>query len=464
MTRSRSAAFDPKELLNSTGLLQGYREVLTALSSAPSHTLESKSQIYELAIKTLSEFRDEWKGAGTIARIQRGRKGRKEADMLKQTKQHEDNAATKLQSSRRASVAKLRVNKLRKERDDNAAGMLQKIHRGNQSRQTVAKLKQQREDEIAARNNNAAIRLQSHARRRSSVGEFNLKKEEHQKKVLEEETGAATKLQSMHRVKIAKKNVQRKKDGIVMEGAATRLQAVQRGKIERNTRKTEVKAVSAVQKIHRGNIDRGKYKEKKKQHKSAVLLQAQRRGGLDRARTRQKKREKSMLPVGDGLIHIGDVVKARVGGDILYCEGIVIGKSGTEGIDEYDVDFGDGDVQEHVPRTNIMKVNNWDVLEIGDVVKSPVPGMGKLRCDAVVKNYLGEINGEPTYDVEFADGEVAENIKHSLLVKVSSTRTKAVQQWHKGTNAISAVSAFADKKWGVYRRLSVSQITPLVKK
>jgi len=71
--------------------------------------------------------------------------------------------------------------------------------------------------------------------------------------------------------------------------------------------------------------------------------------------------------------------------------------------------------------------------------------------------------GDKKYNIKFEDGEIANDVPLSSMTKVSSTRTKAVQQWHKGTNALSAVNAFADKKWGVYRRLSVSQITPIVK-
>ena len=248
-----------------------------------------------------------------------------------------------------------------------------------------------------------------------------------------------------------------------MDKSATKLQAAQRGKYQRSQRKKEVESARLMQSLHRGHRDRQAFKMKKSEWTSAITLQSRLRGAADRARASQKQRARSMEPIGDGLIHIGDVVKAKVRGEILFAEGVVIGKSGSGGVDEYDVDFGDGDIQEHVPRANIMKVHHWTLLEIGDKVKAPVPGMKSLLCEAVVTAYVGANPlKQPIYAVSFEDGEEA-NILGCDLTKVSSSRTKAVQQWHKGTNAISAVNAFADKKWGVYRRLSVSQITPIVK-
>ena len=167
----------------------------------------------------------------------------------------------------------------------------------------------------------------------------------------------------MQRGKLAKKKVQDKRDGIDQQNAATKMQAIQRGKSQRNQRKAEEGAAQRMQSIQRGRIGRNQANQKKTEFRTAIILQSRIRGWKDRAVARQKQRAKSMLPIGDGNLHIGDVVKAKVAGDILYCEGIIIGKSGSDGVDEYDVDFGEGDIQEHVPKNNIRKVHHWDILE-----------------------------------------------------------------------------------------------------
>lgn len=261
----------------------------------------------------------------------------------------------------------------------------------------------------------------------------------------------------MQRGKLAKKKVQDKRDGIDQQNAATKMQAIQRGKSQRNQRKAEEGAAQRMQSIQRGRIGRNQANQKKTEFRTAIILQSRIRGWKDRAVARQKQRAKSMLPIGDGNLHIGDVVKAKVAGDILYCEGIIIGKSGSDGVDEYDVDFGEGDIQEHVPKNNIRKVHHWDILEVGDQIKAPVPDMPSLSCDATIQMFEGEVGGENFYTIEFADdGEICKGVRQSVMVKVSSKRTKAVQRWIMGANAISAASAFGDKKWGMYRRLSVS--------
>jgi hypothetical protein len=65
-----------------------------------------------------------------------------------------------------------------------------------------------------------------------------------------------------------------------------------------------------------------------------VVLQAAQRGEKGRKDARQAQRARSMDMVGDGKIHIGDVVKAKIAGEPLWCEGIVIGRSGEGDIEE----------------------------------------------------------------------------------------------------------------------------------
>jgi hypothetical protein len=123
------------------------------------------------------------------------------------------------------------------------------------------------------------------------------------------------------------------------------------------------------------------------------------------------------------------------------------------------VDFGDGEVQEHVPMRSIRKIFHWDTLELGDHVKAPVPGFASLKGDAEIIAYEGEFGGEQLFTIKFDDDEIAEHVKKSVMVKATSSRTKAVIMWRKGYNTIKAASAFSDKKWGAYRRLSQTPIS-----
>ena len=64
---------------------------------------------------------------------------------------------------------------------------------------------------------------------------------------------------------------------------------------------------------------------------------------------------RALRPI-EGGIKVGDVVEARVQGSRIYCEGVVIGRSGeAQDLDEWDIDFGEGDVQEHVPSDCVRK-------------------------------------------------------------------------------------------------------------
>lgn len=123
---------------------------------------------------------------------------------------------------------------------------------------------------------------------------------------------AATMVQKIHRKNSAVKITQKmKEEAAEQQSAAAKLQAAERGRCARN------------------NI-----RKQKIEYKSATILQARKRGADGRVVARQAQRARSMEPVGDGKIHIGDVVKAKIAGEPLWCEGIVIGRSGEGEIEE----------------------------------------------------------------------------------------------------------------------------------
>jgi len=104
----------------------------------------------------------------------------------------------------------------------------------------------------------------------------------------------------------------------------------------------------------------------------------------------------------------------------------------------------------------MRKVLRWDVLEIGDHVKAPIPGFRGLKGDAIVEGLdrIG-VDGKAYYTIKFTeDEEIVKEVPRDDLIKSASSRMKAVVLWKRGGNAIKAISAFSDKKWGAYRRLS----------
>tara|TARA_B110000305_G_scaffold227138_1_gene275490 strand:+ start:464 stop:985 length:522 start_codon:yes stop_codon:yes gene_type:complete len=168
---------NPRAQLENTGILLGYRAVLSALSSAPQSTLDVKSLVYALAAETLTNFKAEWNSSGKLQSLQRGRLGRRHCETRRKEKQEQDTAATRLQNVRRGQVAKSRVSNIRKVRDDGAASKLQAAHRGKTSRDRVTGMRKEKERLFLEQQNGAATVLQSHSRRRKSQLEFTNKME-----------------------------------------------------------------------------------------------------------------------------------------------------------------------------------------------------------------------------------------------------------------------------------------------
>jgi hypothetical protein len=408
--------------------------------------------LYLHAARIIREMADQHKSAQKIQAINRGKTARKATSSLKEQRIEETrqaDAALKMQALQRGRMGRYHVHGERQKRDDFAAVRLQAVQRRKLAKSRVDDMKKERD---------ASIKMQAIQRGRMGRAESMRRKSSAEDMKAEEEASnkAATVLQSVQRRKTAVKITDQLKEDKSMGENAGKIQALQRARLQKKEFEEKRDAIAKLQAAERGRVGRKKANEQKVEYKSAVVLQSIKRGGDGRVAARQAARAQSMSQIGDGKIHVGDVVKARVAGEVLWCEGIVIGKSGDTTIEEFDVDFGDGEVQEHVPITSIRKIFNWDTLEIGDHVKAPVPDFAFMKADAEVVAYEGEVGGERLYTIKFDDGEVCEHVKASDMVKATSSRTKAVMLWRKGYQTVKAVSAFTDKKWGAYRRLSTA--------
>ncbi|GMH65279.1 hypothetical protein TL16_g04157 [Triparma laevis f. inornata] len=345
--------------------------------------------------------------------------------------QSQNLAAVKLQSHQRSVRAKSRVSEIKKQRDQDKAVKIQAAIRGKKGRQSFRQEKEKNDQ------NTAAVRIQSIHRGR-----------EGRKSVL-------SKKESLYEVEEVEDPV----DVELQNSSALKIQSRIRGKSIRMENLRRSSAALKLQAGERGRKSRSTSRKTKKEYISASKLQARVRGSEGRKDARQKQRMQAIRPLEDD-IKIGDVVEARLKGSRIYCEGIIIGRSGSgEGVailDEWDVDFGEGDIQEHVPSCNFRKKNNWNDLEIGDHVKVPVPGFRRLMGDAIVED-VKWLDGGVKYTVKFDDDEILENVDPKDCVKAASKRTAAVVRWKKAGAAVMSVSAFGDKKWGAYRRMSVSQ-------
>jgi len=398
------------------------------------HEYRSRQAVFDYAAGMLESEAERWRAATSLQKVGRGSAARREA-------RERVEAATRLQSVQRGRRGSERASSRRKEVEEQvgAAGKLQSVQRGRVARRRVDERREERREQSGA-----ASKLQSVQR-----GKLGRKAAEEKRVRVEEEKAAVTKLQSIQRGRLSKKKVELKREERDGGAAATKVQQIQRGRLARREMLEKQESAKKMQSIMRGKKAREGTKMKKKENVASTKLQAVHRGGEGRKLARQKSRARSMDPLADP-VDIGDIVKASLAGEGLWFEGVVIGKEGME----CDIDFGEGDVQEHIPISSVRKVSHWDILEVGDQVKAPVPHMPSLKCDATIAAYAGELpGGDILYKVQFDDGEEAVLMK-AEMVKVMSNRTKAVYLWHKGKNAVSAAGAFGDKKWGAYRRLS----------
>ena len=430
-----------QEKLALMGLPQAYRSILLSLSTtAPPSTLASKKQIYLHAAAVLQSLSATHNSASKIQSITRGKTARKSVSVKKLDNARQSDAAIKLQSIQRGRQGRYHHLNERKKRDDFAKVRMQ-------AEQHVAEQKEQ---------HLATTKLQAIQRGRMGRKESIRKKDDKHSADVNGEKGAkaATILQNVHRRKSAVAITSKMKEEKELEAGARKIQSLQRARTGKKEFEEKQGAVAKLQAAERGRMGRKKAKAATSEYKSAAILQARKRGADGRVEARQVARARAMEPVGDGMIHIGDVVKARIAGEPLWCEGIVIGRSGEGNIEEFDIDFGDGEVQEHVPMKSIRKIFHWSTLEIGDHVKAPVPGFAFMKADAEVVVYEGDAGGVARYTIKFDDGEIAEGVPVGDLIKATSSRTKAVLMWRKGFQTVMAVSAFTDKKWGAYRRLS----------
>ncbi|GMI36134.1 hypothetical protein TrCOL_g4444 [Triparma columacea] len=429
--------------LERTGLLPAYQNILSVLSSKTSPAYHTKTGVYKVALDILRARLEEHGKAESIQRIHRGRKARRDLEEKKE-------AAVRLQGVARVRKAKKDVGDRRSQ--NAAATKMQAVQRRRNDAARVKEMKEQK---------GAAVRLQSIQRGRATRRDVKDKAEKERGMREEEERekeGAATKVQSVFRRRESMKEVEGIKEMNEMNGAASALQKNVRSRQAKLEFQEKRAAVGKLQAAERGRKGRKKAEMMQASYKGASVLQARVRGSNGRKDARQAQRMSALRPVGE--ICVGDVVKAKLMGEAIWCEGIVIARSG-EGdggveLDEWDIDFGEGEVQEHVPSSSMRKVLTWDALEIGDFVKAPVPGLRGLKADAEIQSLdrIG-LDGKQYYTIKFTeDDEVSHDVCIDDLVKCASKRMKAVVMWKKGGNAIKAISAFSDKKWGAYRRLS----------
>ena len=457
--------------LHSLGLPQAYRSVLTSLSAAPPSVLSSRRSLLLHAAGVVREIAARDRSALKIQSVNRGKAARKSVGSVEQLSSKKgakleaarrSGAAMKVQAAQRGKMGRCQVRGERARRDDFAAARVQAVQRRRLAEVRVDGMRREKgetdERELAdereveeRRQEEASTKLQAVQRGRAGRREQDKTKQEGR---------AATVMQSVQRRRAAAKAVEVKREtkretnnNMNMDAGARKIQSIQRARKGKEEWEEKRRAVRTLQAAERGRSTRQKNSIS---HKSAAVLQARKRGADGRAAARQAQRAQSMAPVGDGKIHIGDVVKAKIRGEPLWCEGIVIGRSGDGGTEEFDVDFGEGDVQEHVPAGSIRKVLHWDTLEVGDHVKAPVPGFVTMKGDAEVVAFEGEFGGEKLFTIKFDDGEVVEGAKGSTLVKATSSRTQAVVRWRRGLKSVAAVGAFADKKWGAYRKLGTA--------
>ena len=420
--------------LDSTGLLPAYKQILTCLSSKPNvPAYQTKAGVYTVALGVLRSMLKSHYGAAKVQSLQRGRVARREVGKRLRER---DQAALKVQGLDRVRRAKKEVQERRERKS--AATRVQALTRRKSGEKKLEAMKKERE---------AAVALQSVVRGHNARVVHKQESEKSQ---------AATRIQAGFRMRESTKEAQGRRELRSMNESAIKLQAARRRQVASQDLIDRKAAARKLQRIERGRRGRKSAMTMKAEYKSARSLQARFRGAMGRREARQEQRMTSMAPVTE--VCVGDVVKAKLMGEDLWCEGIVIARSGEGGgvkLDEFDIDFGEGEVQEHVPTSSIRKVYSWDTFEIGDCVKAPLAGFGGIKVEAVVKNVeRTDYEGMNYYTVEYDDGELSKNVPQSALTKCTSKRMKAVEMWKKGGNALRAISAFSDKKWGAYRRLS----------
>mmetsp|Transcript_34068 Transcript_34068/g.107414 ORF Transcript_34068/g.107414 Transcript_34068/m.107414 type:complete len:258 (-) Transcript_34068:329-1102(-) len=129
----------------------------------------------------------------------------------------------------------------------------------------------------------------------------------------------------------------------------------------------------------------------------------------------------------------GDIVKVKQGH--LYFEGVVVAhKDG-----KITVDFGEEAFEECDP-ADMVKVQNWDVLEQGDKVQVK---QGYLKFLGRVESV--QMNGK--YTVVYEDGEKEEDVEGSNIVKIMSARNrKPGHLWKLAINSVVASRAFSSLK------------------
>jgi hypothetical protein len=161
-------------------------------------------------------------------------------------------------------------------------------------------------------------------------------------------------------------------------------------------------------------------------------------------------------------LHVGDVVQAKIPGEALYYEGVVVELHGDGSAD---IDFGDEDDDDdddggggggdaaaekytRVPNDHIRRAMAWSTLEVGDHVKARHQG-GYQQFEAIVI----AVHNDGTYAVQYDDDEVEERVAEEMLVKILSGRMQATRRWHKAKAMLSVVSLF--------RRTSMASTHPV---
>jgi len=209
----------------------------------------------------------------------------------------------------------------------------------------------------------AATTLQSVQRGRTARRSVSKRSEMERVRKEEEERekdGAATKVQSVFRRRESTKEVEGIKEMKEMNGAASSLQKNIRSRQAKLEFEEKKRAVGKLQAAERGRKGRKKAGTMQVSYKSATTLQARIRGTNGRKDARQEQRMSALKPMDE--ISVGDVVKAKLMGEAIWCEGIVIARSG-EGdggveLDEWDIDFGEGEVRFNEERVDTKSKQN----------------------------------------------------------------------------------------------------------
>jgi hypothetical protein len=133
---------------------------------------------------------------------------------------------------------------------------------------------------------------------------------------------------------------------------------------------------------------------------------------------------------------IGDVVRgAPPDGGGLKFEGVAVDVTD----ETISVDFGDGDAAVVMPRRDVQRVRNGEVLERDDIVQAKPPG---TPCFCLGK--ILSVHNDGTFDIAYeGTDDVDENVEAIYIRKVGSGRSSAMRKFKSAVASITAARAFS---------------------